>query len=116
MSKINEIVCEALEEQLVAIRFNLSNVLGGLLYSVKLELEEKGIVGGIDDLIRIIVDTSSYPDHEESYPEWAIDERFPSNKQKANLKRAKEVLEALTEILKEHGITQSWNFGQTYED
>ena len=114
MSKINETICEALDEQLGAIEFNLSNVLGGLLYSVKLELEKKGIVGGIDDLIRIIVNTSCYSDHEESYPKWIVDERYPSAKEKPNIKRSQEVLTALTEILKEHGITQSWNFDQYY--
>jgi hypothetical protein len=115
MSTTSEIIQDAIDEQLSIIKFNLSNVLGGLLYSVKLELEDMGVVGSIDDLIRLIVDTSEDSDHgDESYPVWVLDKRYPDGKDKANKNRAMEIISALTLILQKHGIKQSYNI--TNED
>ena len=102
-SAVQEAIGDAVESQLSAIKFNLCNMLGGLLYSLKLELEKKGGVGDIDNLVRIVVDTSKYagPDGEE-YPVW--DE---------NNKHAQEIRERLVVALQAHGIEQSWNIGRS---
>ncbi len=94
---IKRTVSEAIDKALFAIQYNLSNVFGGLLYSVKLEDEKIGGVGDIDKLIRIVVHTSKYDGPEgEEYPVW--DE-----------KQAKDIRDRLVKILQAHGIKQSWN-------
>ena len=99
-SAVEEVIHEAVSEQLSLIKFNLSNAFGGLLYSLKLELEKQGGVGDIDALIRHIVDTSHQdgPVGEE-YPVW-------------DRKRAEGILKRLEAALQAHGIEQSWNIGR----
>ena len=99
---VEESIQKAVGSALFAIKFNIEKVFGGLLYSLKLELEKQGHVGDIDNLVRIIVDSTHHagPDG-ESYPAW--DEK---NKQ------AREIMKHLEEALQAHGIEQSWNLGR----
>ena len=115
MSTTSEIIQDAINEQLSRIKYNLSNVLGGLLYSVEIELEQTGMVCSIDDLISLIVDTSEDSGHgDESYPVWVIDKRYPNGKEKQDKNRAIEIISALTLVLQKHGIKQCHNI--TSED
>jgi len=116
MSAMNEKISDAVNEQLCNIKFNLSDVFGGLLYSVQLEMEKEGVVCGIDDLIRIIVDTSTDSGHEDSYPVWVLDERVPSQAQKPQKKQAQKILNTMTKILNSHGISQCGNFLDDIKD
>ena len=99
---VEESIQEAVGSALFAIKFNIERVFGGLLYSLKLELEKQGHIGDIDNLVRIIVDSTHYagPD-DESYPAW--DEK---NKQ------AREIMKHLEDALQAHGIEQGWNIGR----
>jgi hypothetical protein len=100
-----KIIQDAINEQLSRIKYNLSNVFGGLLYSVNIELEQMGMVCSIEDLIRLIVDTSEDSGHgDESYPVWVIDKKYPIGKDKQNKNRAMEIISALTLVLQSHGI------------
>jgi hypothetical protein len=58
MSRLNENVKSVIEAQLDSIKFNLTSVFAGLLYSARLEIEKSGVSCDIDTLINIIVDTS----------------------------------------------------------
>ena len=101
-SAIQEAVQEAVDKSLQAIRYNLSNELGGLLFSLKYELEKQGGVGDIDNLINHIFNSSRYSGPEdEEYPVW----------DKKN-KKAQEILARLEKVLQAHGIEQSWNIGR----
>lgn len=102
-SAVQEAIGDAVEKQLTLIKHNLSNVLGGLLYSLKLELEKKGGVCDIDNLVRIVVDSSKHEGPEGE--EWAAwDEKN---------KHAREIIERLVDTLQAHGIEQSWNIGRS---
>ena len=103
-SAIEEAVQEAVSKQMDAIKFNLGNVFGGLLFSLKLENEKQGGVGDIDFLIRAIVNTSRFggPKGEE-YPVW-------------DKEASKDILERLERVLQAHGIEQSWNIGKKEHD
>lgn len=99
---VQEAIREAVESELNAIKYNITNLLGGLLYSLKLEIEKKGGVGDIDTLIRIAVDSSKYDGPEgEEYPVW--NQEHPA---------AVKILKRLEDALQEHGIEQSWNIGR----
>jgi len=104
---IREAVKESLDNALQPIRYNLSNLFGGLLFSLKLEMEKKGYVSSIDELISLVVDTSHYtgPEHSQ-YPTWVAHSRNPND---LRAKRAKEIIKQLEEILRKHGIEQAWN-------
>ena len=102
-NSIKEAINESLNESLHAIIFNLSNVFGGLLYSLKLEDEKIGGVGDISNLIAIIIRTSTYTGpSDEEYPTWDED-------------KGKKIIERLTHVLQKHGIQQSWNIGREYQ-
>jgi hypothetical protein len=112
-AKIKDAVQDAVDEALDAIRYNLREVFGGLLYSLKLEMDKKGNVGVIDRLISIVMDTSEYkgPENEE-YPAWIIHDRFPYAEEKKVKEYAEHLLKTLTLALHNHGIQQSWNIGK----
>ena len=96
---IQEVIAEAVDKQLNAIRYNLCNVFGGLLYTLKLEAEKKGGVLDIDNLISVIIRTSHYDGPEgEQYPVW-------------NEKECKAILDRWTVLLQNHDVQQSWNLG-----
>ncbi len=112
-AKIKDAVQDAVDEALNAIRYNLREVFGGLLYSLKLEMEKEGNVGVIDRLISIIMDTSEYKGPEgEEYPVWIIDERYPYAEEKKVKEEAEHLLKILTLALHNHGIQQFWNIGK----
>jgi hypothetical protein len=99
---VQEAIQEAVERELSAIKYNITNVIGGLLYSLKLEIEKKGGVSDIDTLVRIVVDSSKYDGPEgEEYPVWNDDN--PD---------AVKIVKRLQDALQEHGIEQSWNIGR----
>jgi len=112
-AKIQDAVQDAVDEALNAIRHNLSSVFGGLLYSLKLEMDKQGHVGVIDRLISIVIDTSEYkgPENEEC-PAWIIHDRFPYAKEKKVKEDAEHLLKTLTLALHNHGIQQFWNIGK----
>ena len=101
-SAIQEVVKEALDSELNAIQYNLSQVFGGLLFSLKPELEKEGEVGDIDTLIRYIVNSSKCggPENEE-YPVW--NEKNPL---------AQAILKRMEKALQNHNIQQAWNIGK----
>lgn len=93
-SGIQEIVKDALDSSLHSIRFNLGQVFGKLLFSIKVELEAEGGVGDIDELIRIVMDTSKYDGPEgEEYPVWNVRD-----------KKAVEILKRMKKVLQKHDI------------
>ena len=91
----------AMEDQEFAVGYNLQKVFGGLMFSLKQEMERKGHVGVFDMIIRTIQQTSRYagPEHEQ-YPVW------DANKLQPELKVLQEVLEA-------HGIKGVWHNRRT---
>lgn len=98
---INDEIQKVLDRSMSAILYNLNNVFGGLLYSVKLECEKEGGVGDIDKLIRHVANTSRYTGPEgEEYPVW--DEY---NKEIVAIRQR------LYKILQKHGIEQ-FDFGR----
>ena len=108
MDKIEDIIAEMVKEkvseQMRAVRYNLDSVIGGLLYSLKLEIEkEEGTLSGIHELINHVINTSHYtgPEHEE-YPVW----------DKKN-KDIQKIINRLEKHLLKHNIEQSWNIGRT---
>lgn len=95
-----EAVTEALDKAMHAIRFNLQDAFGGLLYSLELEAEKVGGVGDIDKLINIVTRTSRYGGPEgEEYPVYNEDAARP-------------IMERWESLLQAHGIEQSWNIGR----
>ena len=90
---IREIVRDAVDSAMTAISFNMTDVLDRLLYSVKLDLEKEDLVGAIGNVVRAVVATSRYSDHEDSYPIW-------------DSKSVGVEMRALARKLKDHGITQ----------
>lgn len=100
--RIEEAVAEEVSSQMTAVKFNLGRVLGGLLYSLKLELEKKGGVGDLENLVRLVVDSTRYDGPEgEEYPAWDEDS-----------KEAKAIVGRIEETLRSHGIEQAWNIGR----
>ena len=108
MNKMTEeIMLDVLSQSLCSIQYNLQNVFGSLLHSIKLELEKDGHVGLIDDLIRAIIQTSTYSGPEgEQYPTWIIHEKYPSKKDEITKKEIQAKIDILAEKLKSHDITQ----------
>ena len=98
---VEEAIRDEVSSQLTLIKFNIGRVFGGLLYSLKLELEKQdGKVSGLDDLIRIVVDTTHRAGPEdESYP--GYDEAAVAG-----------ILKRLEGALQAHGIEQAWNIGK----
>jgi hypothetical protein len=99
-SAIADAVKEKLDHDLFAIQYNLSSVFRGLLYTAMLENEKKeGGVGDIDNLVRIIMQSSHYegPDGEE-YPTYDEASVHP-------------IITRLTNTMQENGIQQAWNLG-----
>lgn len=105
-SAVQTRIQEVVDASLSSITYNLGNVFGGLLYSLKLELEKEGGVGDIDELIRVIVTTSRHTDRDdgEDYPIWNEGD-----------KRVNAIMARLEKALQRHGIEQSWNIGKNKE-
>lgn len=111
---IQEAVSEAVSRSMSAIRYNLCNTFGGLLFSLKLELEKDGLVCGIDELIGAIMSSSRYTGPEgEQYPEWigSTGRHMFSKDDKEAKKRVETIMKSLEIALQRHGIYQSWNIG-----
>ena len=113
MNNIAEKIQEEVDSHLSAIKYNLTNVIQGLLFSLVIENEKQGNVGDISDLVRLIVDTTHYTGRKgEEYPDWVINKRIPDKKEKEQQKQAKAIIKRLETLLQSHGIKQYHNYGK----
>lgn len=97
-SEIQETIDNAIEEAMNAIRYNICNELGGLLFGLQLDLEKIGGVGDLGALIGAIMRTSKYDGPEgEEYPVW-------------DRKSCSDILKRFVKVLQAKGITQSYGY------
>lgn len=97
-SSIQETINDAVDCQLFNLKYNLNNLIGGMLFSVNLELENKGHVMVIDNIVRQLFNSTHREGPEgEDWPAW---DQKPVQKE----------IEALEKVLREHGIFQHHNY------
>jgi len=92
-SSLKESVEQSIDVHINAISHNISNLFSGLLHTTRRELEAEGIINGIHDLVRVVVETSHSTGGDEAYYTWD-----------KNDEGALTIIKALKRNLEKHGI------------